>query len=129
MHGLIKIFAIFGLLASLSLLTGFVALPVQEAQQKANPFYQTARLNFAVLQYTNARGKAVEVPASTITKIWLIADSDGDLRMEIAYENGDFSSLAIGDFHVIRRSNNLASVDVPVVRSDMSGLAFPGFKQ
>jgi len=129
MQGLMKIFAIVGLLTSLSLLAGFVALPVQDAKQKANPFYQAAQLNFAILQYTNSKGKSVEVPASTITKIWLIADSDGDLRMEISYENGDYSSLAINDFHVIRRSSNLASVDVPVVRSDMSGLAFPGFKQ
>lgn len=128
MHGLTKMFAIVGLLASLSLLTGFVAPPFQDAQQKSNPFYQTTRLNFAILQYTNSSGKVMEIPASTVTKIWLLADTEGGLRMEIAYENGDFSSLQIQDFHVIRRSSKLASVDVPVVRTDISGMAFPGFK-
>ena len=128
MHGLTKIFAIFGLLASLSLLTAFVAFPAQDIDQKRDPFYESTRLNFAVLQYTSSAGKTTEIPAATITKMWLIADSDGDLRMELSYENGDYSSLELHDFHIIRRSSNLASVDVPVVRSDMSGLAFPSFK-
>ncbi len=128
MHGPSKLFAIVGVLACLSLLTAFVANPAQDSEQKRDPFYQSTRLNFAVLQVTNAAGKSTEIPASTITKIWLIADSDGDLRMEVSYENGDYSSLELHDFHIIRRSNSLASVDVPVVRTDMSGLAFPGFK-
>lgn len=128
MHGLTKSFAILGLLASLSLLTAFVAFPAQDTEQKRDPFYQSTRLNFAVLQYTNSLGKTTEIPASKITKIWLIAESDGDLRLELSYENGDYSSLELHDFHLIRRHNNLASVDVPVVRSDMSGLAFPSFK-
>ncbi|MHC5064955.1 MAG: hypothetical protein ACYTG5_13395 [Planctomycetota bacterium] len=128
MHRPTKIFAIVGVLASLSLLTAFVGTPAQDPEQKRDPFYQSTRLNFAVLQVTNAAGKATDIPASTISKIWLIADSDGDLRMELSYENGDYSSLELHDFHIIRRSSNLASVDVPVVRTDMSGLAFPSFK-
>ncbi len=95
---------------------------------KTDPFHQESVWSFTVLQYTNARGDVIEVPARNLTKIWLLRDEDGDLRMELLYQNRDYSSLAIRDFSVIRSSPSAIAVDVPVVRTTMAGMAFPEMK-
>ena len=92
------------------------------------PFYQESSWNLAVLQYTNARGDVVEVPARLLTRVWLLKTPEGRLRMEILYENRDYTSVDIRDFSIIRSSPGNAAVDVPIVRASIDGMAFPGFK-
>ncbi len=95
---------------------------------KSDPFHQESTWSFTVLQYTNPRGDVVEVPARNIAKLWILKDEDGDLRMEILYQNRDYSSLAIRDFSVIRSSAAAVAVDVPIVRATIAAMAFPEMK-
>lgn len=126
------------LVATASLAAIIPLLAMQDPQQNAgakgnqiaknDPFYQETVWSFTVLQYSNLRGDLVEVPARNIAKIWLLKDEDGDLRMELLYQNRDYSSLSIRDFSLIRSSPAAVAVDVPVVRTSISGMTFPEMK-
>lgn len=100
----------------------------QDAVPNEDPFYQESTWNLALLQYTNAKGDIVEVPARLLTKVWLLKTSEGRLRMEILYENRDYASVDVRDFSIIRSSPGATSVDVPFVRASIGGMAFPAFK-
>jgi hypothetical protein len=110
-------------LGGLCFLLGAAGLP-QDAEPAQKTFFQESTWNFAVLQYRNSDG-VVEVPAKNITRIWLVAMGHGELRLEILFENRDFSSVHVRDFSIIRRSNSLNAVDVPIVRTTLEGMAFP----
>ncbi|MCC6782467.1 MAG: hypothetical protein IT457_06465 [Planctomycetes bacterium] len=130
MHASVKLVIACGAFAAvLPLLAMQDPQGAQSSQiSRSDPFHQESTWSFTVLQYTNARGDVVEVPARNLSKIWLLKDEDGDLRMEILYQNRDYSSLAIRDFSVIRSSPSAVAVDVPIVRTTISGMAFPEMK-
>ncbi|MFO1054168.1 MAG: hypothetical protein U1F36_18275 [Planctomycetota bacterium] len=133
MKPFLKMLAACGCLAALMPL-----LSMQDSQQDAgaksnqlaknDPFYQESTWSFTILQYTNSRGDLVEIPARNITKLWLLKDEDGDLRMEVLYQNRDYSSLAIRDFSLIRSAPAATAVDVPIVRTSINGMTFPEMK-
>lgn len=97
-------------------------------QDPADSFRQESTWNFALLQYTDVNGSTVEVAARLVTKIWLLKSPEGDLRMEILYENRDYSSIAISSFSLIRSSAGLTAVDVPIQRGSIESMAFPAFR-
>lgn len=97
--------------------------------QRRDPFQQQSVWNFAILQYTDSKGDVVEVPARDIARIHLLATVEDRLRMEIVYQNRDYSSIAIRDFSVIRTSPTVTASDVPVMRGRFETMAFPGFRE
>ena len=130
MIGTVKLLLAGGLLASLPVLPA--VLP-QMGQDPAtliaqDPFQQEALWNFAVLQYTNDAGQTVEVAASAIAKLWLVSMGHGRMRLELLYQNRDYSQVDLRGFSIIRRSNAYAAVDIPIIRTTVSGMAFPAFK-
>ncbi len=96
-----------------------------EAGKQEDPFHEVARWNFAKLQYTNAKGEIVDIGAATITKIWVVHAGQGQLFLEIYYENGDYSMIRPQNFHLIARSPGAPSFDVTIVRTGLHGMAFP----
>lgn len=97
-------------------------------QDPADGFRQAVAWNFAVLQYVNTRGELVEVPASRINRIALLRTADDRLRLEILFENKDYSLFVADEFHILRSAPNMTAVDVPVVRDDFAAMAFPAFR-
>lgn len=91
-------------------------------------FRQEATWNFAELEYVTHDGTTRRFPARRITKLWVLRRSDGGICLEVLYENQDYSFVLVREFHVIRRSGTVSSVDVPVVRSELTGMAFPAFR-
>lgn len=118
---------VLGLFLGAALLMSALSSGLQDADRDPQ---QSTVLNFAILQTVSTTGEKRDIPASTIKKIWLLTEERGRLRIEVSYENGDYSSMEIADFHVIRASLNgsVPSVDVPVQRTGVDGMAFPEFK-
>ena len=73
-------------------------------------------------------GASRRIAARRITKLWVLRRPDGGICLELLYENQDYSFVFVREFHVIRRSGTVSSVDVRVVRSDLTGMAFPSFR-
>ena len=97
-------------------------------QSPQDPFRQQMTWNFAILQYVNAQGQLVEVRAADLSSMRLLVSAEtGLMRMELLHENNDYSSVQVQDFHLIRRSSAASSADVPVVRTQVEGMAFPAF--
>ncbi len=113
-----------GVVASLFVLPAFVQGPTG-VNQAQDPAYRTAVINFSVLSYANPKGEMVKVMASTITKLWLLTSPRGEMRLEILYENGDYSMIQVTNMDFIRRMPGATAVNVPIVRSGMEGMAFP----
>ncbi|MBK8980549.1 MAG: hypothetical protein IPM29_31995 [Planctomycetes bacterium] len=115
-------------LAALAVLPLLLSFAPQDPGEVQDPFRQEMVWNFAVFQYVDSRGNLVEVPARNISRMWFLATREDRLRIEILYENRDFSSVEVSDFHMIRSSPSASAVDVPVVRSRFAGMAFPSFQ-
>ncbi len=103
-----------------------VASPAQQGPQ--DDWRQELVWNFAVLQYVNARGEMVEVPARNMSRLYVLRGAEDQIRLEILFENRDYSSVETREFHLIRSSAQVSAVDVAVVRDHFGGMAFPGFK-
>jgi hypothetical protein len=70
----------------------------------------------------------VEIPARNISKIWLVVMDHCQARLEILFENRDYSMIECEGFSIIRRSGSHSAVDVPIVRTRTAGMAFPLFR-
>lgn len=129
MFATVKLVLAGGAIASLSMLS-FTSAAVQDPAPvaQADPVHQETVWNFAVLQYTSDTDQTVEIAASTIEKIWLLSMGHGRLRMEILFQNRDYSMIDLRSFNIIRRSNTFSAVDVPIVRTNEEGMVFPAFK-
>ena len=105
------------------------AFPSSGSQTTAqDPFRQQMVWNFAMLQYVNAQGELTEVRATDLRSMHLLlAEDTGLMRLELVYENNDYSSVELSDFHLIRRSSASGSADVSVIRSRVQGMSFPAF--
>ena len=91
-------------------------------------FLQASTWNFAVLQYTDGHGNLVEIPARLLTKMWLLKTPEGQLRLELLYENLDYASIDIRTFSLLRSRPGMTSIDVPIVRASIDGMAFPAMR-
>jgi hypothetical protein len=109
----------------------FSSSAVQEpapASPTDDTFLQTSTWNFAVLQYTDVQGNLIEIPARLLNKIWLLKTPEGQLRMELLYENLDYASIDVGMFALLRSRPGMTSVDIPIVRASIDGMAFPAMR-
>jgi hypothetical protein len=129
MFAAVKLALAGGLLAAAVpvLATSGVPQP-QDPDVVADPFYQESTWNFAVLQYASLTGDLVEIPARLLKRVWLLKTPEGRLRMELLFENLDYSSIDIRDFSIIRSSAGQTAIDIPIVRGSIDRMAFPAMK-
>lgn len=113
------------------------AVPVFSSTQPQDPapatatedtFLQASTWNFAVLQYTDGHGNLIEIPARLLSKLWLLKTPEGQLRLEILYENLDYASIDVRMFSLLRSRPGMTSIDVPIVRASIDGMAFPAMR-
>lgn len=128
MFGAVKLALAGGLLAAAVPVLTTSSAPQDAPARPDDPFYQESTWNLAVLQYTTLRGDVVEIPGRLLQKIWLLKTPEGRLRMELLYENLDYSSVDVRDFTIIRSSPGQTAVDVPIVRAGIDAMAFPGMR-
>jgi hypothetical protein len=103
-----------------------LAMVPQEPQAKAadaTEADQSAVMSMSELRYINLQGAAESVPARNVVEIRLLEDHAQHIRLELLYENGDYSMVDAQAFHLIRAGTS--SREVRLVRSKQSRLRFP----
>lgn len=86
---------------------------------------QTAIVAISELHYFPLLGgdKTV-VPAKNIVEIRLIEGQGTNIRLELSYENGDYSLVDARAFHLLRNTGE-SSRPVKLVRGSADGMRFP----
>jgi hypothetical protein len=105
-----------------------VAMVPQDPQplQTQLPVPSTEQVNVVTLsdlQYVNLQGVSTTVAARQVVEIRLLEECTQHIRLELVYDNGDFSLLDVQAFHLLR--NGSASREVRLVRSKSDRMRFP----
>jgi hypothetical protein len=74
------------------------------------------------LRYTTPHGADRVVTARTVVEIRVFEDSPHDIRLELIYENGDYSMIDATEFHVVRSGTTR---EVRLVRGKLAHMRFP----
>jgi hypothetical protein len=75
------------------------------------------------LQYTPLGGTSVSVPARSVVEIRYMDDRSDNIRLELVYENGDYSMQTVQGFHLLQ--NGSGGREVRLVRGAASRMRFP----
>lgn len=75
------------------------------------------------LQYVDGTGKVSVVPSRNVVEVRLIDDRQNAIRLEIVYDNGDYSLIDAQAVHILRSGREL--MDVRLVRSRQARMRFP----
>ena len=85
----------------------------------------SARVSFGAITYTDAGSQQpVTVLAKGLLEVRLIAIATEGIRLELLYQNGDYSMVKPTSFHFVRKAD-AGSYEVLVTRTDIHGMAFP----
>lgn len=82
-----------------------------------------AIVRMAELQYVNHTGSVTVVPARSVVEVRLHEDVHDAIRLELAYENGDFSVIHTSSFNILRQG--VGVTEVRLIRSRSSRMRFP----
>lgn len=80
-------------------------------------------VRMAELQYVNHSGSLTVVPARSVVEVRLHEDVHDTLRLELAYENGDFSVINTSSVNILRQG--VGATEVRLVRSRSGRMRFP----
>lgn len=83
----------------------------------------SAIVRMSELQYVDSTGKAYAVPSRNVIEVRLLDDRPQGIRLEILYENGDYSLIDAQAVHVLRGGRDV--MDVRLVRSKQARIRFP----
>jgi len=75
------------------------------------------------LNYVNPQGTTTVVSARNVVEIRVIEDNPQGIRLELFYENGDYSLIDTQGFHLLRNSG--ATREVRLVRGKSARMRFP----
>lgn len=99
--------------------------PAAPAAAAAAPADVSAIVRMSELQYMNTQGTMITVPSRNVLEIRLLEDSPG-IRLELTYENGDYSLIDAQSFHILRQGVNVQ--EVRLTRSGAGRMLFPKVK-
>lgn len=80
-------------------------------------------VSISELNYVNPQGNTTVVSARNVVEIRLIEDTAQGIRLELFYENGDYSLIDAQAFHLLR--NGGSTRDVRLVRGKQARMRFP----
>ncbi|MEQ1633194.1 MAG: hypothetical protein ABL997_12525 [Planctomycetota bacterium] len=75
------------------------------------------------LQYVDLQGKTSVVPSRNVFEVRMLEDTERGMRIEILYDNGDYSLIDAQALHILRSGKD--TMDVRFVRSTRSRMRFP----
>lgn len=75
------------------------------------------------LQYVNLQGVTVSISARNVVEVRLFEDCVDTIRLELVYENGDYSQISAQAVHVLR--SGTGTREVKLVRSKLARMRFP----
>jgi hypothetical protein len=82
-----------------------------------------AVLRISELQYVDLQGKTSVIPSRNVFEVRLLEDTQQGMRLEILYDNGDYSLIDAQALHILRSGRD--PMDVRFVRSTRARLRFP----
>lgn len=115
-------------LIPLPCLAGLIAMVPQAPQDREDPAVSDVAVvtRMSELQYVDVHGKTQVVPARNVLEIRLLEDHPNAIRLELVYENGDYSLVDASAFHILRVGRE--EQDVRLVRSRIVRSKFPRLK-
>lgn len=93
----------------------------QDPAEKPND--TIAITNLSDIQYTDLQGKLTTVPSRNVVEVRLLEDVGQFVRIELVYENGDYSMIDAQSVHILR--HGASSREVRLVRTNLAGMRFP----
>lgn len=106
------------LLLPLPLLAGLAMVPQGQA-----PDDPTTVVSIAELHYVGQNGAPTIVSARNVVEIRFLEDCTDHIRLELVYDNGDYSMIDATAFHLIR--SGTGSREVRLVRTKVARMRFP----
>lgn len=116
----------WSLLLPVSLAAVFVAAPQDPVAAPARPTASgdtAAVVSLSELRYTTPQGTAQTISSRTVVEIRLLEDHPNSIRLELLFENGDYSMIDAQAFELLRNGGNTR--EVRLVRSKVAGMRFP----
>jgi hypothetical protein len=80
-------------------------------------------LSLSELQYKDMQGKMTNVSARSVVEIRMFDGMNDHIRLELLYDNGDYSLIDAQAMHLLRQGGTTR--DVRLVRSASSAMRFP----
>ena len=102
-----------------------IAMVPQNPQNPGDPSLVDATSVVAIseLDYVNQQGATTVVSARNVVEIRLVEDAQHAIRLELFYENGDYSLIDAQAFHLLR--NGGSTREVRLVRGNKARMRFP----
>lgn len=111
------------LLFSVPVLAAVAMVPQDPVSTDPAQADQSTIQSISALRYVTLQGTATEVSARSVVEIRLLEDSGEAMRLELLYENGDYSLLDVQGFHLLR--NGETAREVRLVRGKQARMRFP----
>lgn len=102
-----------------------LAMVPQGAQTPGDPSLTdiVSVIPISELNYVNPQGNTTVVNARNVIEIRLLEDVPHGIRLELFYENGDYSLIDAQAFHLLR--NGGSTREVKLVRGKQARMRFP----
>lgn len=102
-----------------------IAMVPQNPQNAGDPSLadQVSVVPISELDYVTPQGTTTVVSARNVVEIRLLEDSPHTIRLELFYENGDYSLIDAQAFHLLRNSGSTR--EVKLVRGAKARMRFP----
>jgi hypothetical protein len=96
---------------------------VPQGQEKNADDEVTTVLQMSELRYTTPDGATQAVSARSVVEIRILTDHTPGIRLELLYDNGDYSMIDAQAFHLLRNAG--ATREVKLVRGKVAQMRFP----
>lgn len=111
------------LLMPIPIVAALAMMPQDSPTTDPSQVEVSAVQSLSELQYVSLQGTTVVVPARNFVEIRMIEDAGDRIRIELTYENGDYSLLDAQAVHLLR--NGPSTREVRLVRSKQPRMRFP----
>jgi hypothetical protein len=96
---------------------------VPQGQDKPVPDEVTAVVQLSELRYTTPDGNTQAISSRSVVEIRVLTDVPTGIRLELVYDNGDYSMIDAQAFHLLRNAGSTR--EVKLVRTKSAQMRFP----
>ena len=97
---------------------------LQDPQSTANREQLVSTIiSLSELQIEDMQGSVLRIPARRVVEVRMFDDMADHVRVEILYENGDYSMIAGQAIHILRSGDGTR--DVKLIRTKLRSMRFP----
>ena len=87
------------------------------------PIESTSVISLSKLQVQDMQGVVTNFPARNVVEIRMFDGMTDHIRLELLYENGDYTLMDVQAMHLLR--NDGSTRDVKLIRTEASQMRFP----